>query len=80
MKFFFIWAMLFKKCQSEGLQKTKKRGQGDDLQQKGCFLNKGGLNLHSMHSQENYEMEEFYFSLSHHYIIIHFFQFCLNDS
>ena len=70
--FYFTGTILSKKVQSEGLKKLKKGGRGD-LPWKGGFLRKGRLN-HAMHLQENYEMEELYFSLF--YFI---FQFYLND-
>ena len=66
--------MLPKKCQSEGLKKVKK-GDGEICHRKGGFLKKGGLNLCAIYLQENHEMEEFYFSLSHYSIIDHFLIF-----
>ena len=50
---YFIGTILSKKCQSEGLKKVKKKGDGEICHRKGGFLKKGRLNLHAMHLQEN---------------------------
>ena len=70
--FYSIGAILSKKCQSEGFKKVKNRERGRSAIEK-CFLKKGGLKMRGvMHLQENYEKEEFYFSLPHYSMMHHF--------
>ena len=71
--FYFTGTILFKKVQSEGLKKLKKGGRGD-LPWKGDFQRKSRLN-HAMHLQENYEMEERYFSIFYTLFYTSFFNF-----
>ena len=47
--------------------KNLKKGDGEICHEKGGFQRKGRLN-HAMHLQENYEMEELYFSLFYYFI------------
>ena len=71
--FYFTGTILSKKVQSEGLKKLKKGGRGD-LPWKGDFQRKSRLN-HAMHLQENYEMDERYFSIFYTLFYTSFFNF-----
>ena len=49
---------------SKWAQKKNLKYGDREIWHRKCFLKNGGLNLHAMHLQENYEMEEFSLSLS----------------